>query len=92
MSNGEWDIFGRIENLEQDIKAAKPTLEEATRVAVYAFELAFIALVRARPDQDRKLKDIIITDLKKLGLSLNTLNTLEQLMLKICDIAEKSWR
>jgi len=41
MNTLEWDIFKRIEDLEQDIDTAKPTLKEANTVATFAFGLAF---------------------------------------------------
>jgi len=51
MSNAEWDIFKRIKNLEQDIETAKPTLKDASTVALFAFGLAFgTAIARARSD------------------------------------------
>jgi len=41
MNTLEWDIFKRIEDLEQDIDTAKPTLKDANTVATFAFGLAF---------------------------------------------------
>lgn len=92
MSNAEWDIFKRIENLEQDIETAKPTLKDANTVALFAFGLAFGALTMHSPDHARKAKDSCLRTLKTLDLSPGILNKVEQVMLEVCDIGESSSR
>ena len=88
MSSAEWEFFKRIENLEQDIETAKPTLKDANTVALFAFGLAFGALTMRSPDHARKTKDSYLRDLKTLNLSPGILNKLEQVMLEVCDIVE----
>jgi hypothetical protein len=89
MSTAEWDIFARIENLEQDIKAAKPTVKDANIVSMFAFGLAFGAVAVRMPDQARGIKDSYLGYLKASGLSPKMLDILEQAMLEACDMAEK---
>jgi hypothetical protein len=90
MSTAEWDIFKRIENLEQDIETAKPTLEDANAVSTFAFGLAFGNMVIRTPKYAKKMKDECTQHLKTLGVSPKVLGLLEQFMLKACDIAEES--
>ncbi len=89
MSNAEWDFFKRIENLERDIEAAKPTLKDANTVAIFAFGLAFGAVAVHIPDQARRIKDSYKGYLKTSGVSPKTLDILERGMLEACDMAEK---
>jgi hypothetical protein len=90
MSTAEWDFFKRIENLEQDIETAKPTLNDANTVATFAFGLAFGNMVIRTPKYAKKMKDECTQHLKTLGVSPKVLDLLEQFMLKACDIAEQS--
>ncbi|MCK4388320.1 MAG: hypothetical protein KAW00_06055 [Dehalococcoidia bacterium] len=90
MGNAEWDFFARIENLEQDIKTAKPTLKDANIVSMFAFGLAFGAVAVHVPDQARRIKDSYLGYLKASGLSPKMLDILEQAMLEACDMAEES--
>lgn len=92
MSTAEWDIFKRIENLEQDIETAKPTLNDANTVAIFAYGLAFGTMVIQTPKYARKMKDECTQHLETLAVSPKVINLLEQLMLKACDIAEEELR
>jgi hypothetical protein len=84
-STPEFDIFKRIEKLE----ALKPTAEDGRILGMYAVYISFIALALQRPGQARKLKDTVMADLKKLGLSAGVLERLEKDLVEICDEAEK---
>ena len=89
MSNAEWDFFARIENLERDIKATKPTLKDVNTVALFAFGLAFGAMAIHIPEHARGIKDDYMGYLKTSGLSPKMLDMLERAMLEACDMAEK---
>jgi hypothetical protein len=92
MSTAEWDIFKRIEDLEQDIETAKPTLKDANTVAIFAFGLAFGTMAIQTPKYARKMKDECTKHLKTIGVAPKVFDLLEQLMLKACDLAEEELR
>jgi hypothetical protein len=81
----EFDLFGRIERLE----ALKPTAEDGRILGMYGVFLSFMALALQRRDVARKVKDTVMRDLRRMGLSPGVLEQLEEDLLEICDKAEE---
>lgn len=80
----EWDIFERLEKLEE----LKPTAEDAAILATFGFTLGFHSLAR-QSRNPRKLKDDWIAFLKRKGLSAEAREVLEEWLLAICKIIEE---
>lgn len=80
----EWDIFERLEKLEE----LKPTAEDAAILATFGFTLGFYSIA-ARSSNPRKLKDVWITFLRQKGLSVESLRVLEEWLLNICKLIEE---
>ena len=93
MSNTEeFEFFKRIEDLEKTTKGfevMKITAQENTTIAIVALYIAFCAFYFDSPHEARKGKDLIMLGLKRLGLSSQVLDKLEETMLGSCDALEK---
>lgn len=85
MEAPKWHIFERIEELEK----LRPTVDDISKLAVITFMLFFRWLVMEKPSRARRLKDDLIAILAKNGLSTETLKSLQQFMLGVCERAEK---
>lgn len=85
----EYEFFERLEKTEQDIGELKPTVVDGVKVALEACFLAFLAMARLYPSGARKIKDLVIADLKGKGLAPPLLEMLEHDLLLVCDRAEK---
>jgi len=80
----EWDIFERLEKLEE----LKPTAEDAATLAIFSFTLGFYS-VAARRSNPRQLKDVWITFLRRKNLSVQSLRVLEEWLLALCKLIEE---
>ncbi len=81
----EWDIFKRIESLEK----LSLTVDDLTKLAVTTFFILFADIAFNKPTGARKFKDMVVRFLKQYGLTTETLNQLEKIMLVVCNEAEK---
>lgn len=90
MSKAEWEFFGRIENLEQEIEIMHPTLKDAITLAILTYGIAFFAVALHSPEHVRRIKDSYMKELKTFGVSPGLLEMLERIMLGVCDIVEES--
>lgn len=77
----EWGIFKRLEHVEL-------TQKDIAIIAVYGFQLAFAAFCQHAPKNARKIKDIILGDLKR-GLSKIPLDVLTEGLTDLCDFYDK---
>ncbi|GAI25273.1 unnamed protein product [marine sediment metagenome] len=93
MSNTEeWQFFERIEELEKiakGLKSTETTALDGAIVGMIAFALAFFAFYESTPSSARAGKDELMLRLKKLPLSQQTVDGLEEMMLKMCDGLER---
>ena len=103
MSTPEWSIFDRLDELEnitlklmEQTDTAEPTLKktsatarDARILALNAFAWAFFASAIKSPNPTA-LKDAAIDSLKPAQLSPEILESLEEILIKICDILEKA--
>ncbi|MBA7596787.1 hypothetical protein ES703_03776 [subsurface metagenome] len=80
----EWDIFERLEKLEE----IKLTAQDAAILATFGFSLAFYAIAR-QYSNPRELKDVWIAFLKRKDLSTKARETLEEWLLAICKRIEE---
>ncbi len=89
MSNGEeWRFFERIEKLEKATKKLKfteTTALDGAIVGILAFGYAFAAFHESTPHRARAAKDEVMLRLKKWPLSQPMVDSLEEMMLIICD-------
>ena len=85
MEAPEWDVFKRIESLEE----LRPTVGDLTIIAVDTFLLLFGWLAMEHRSGARAFKDRLIAIFEKGGLSKETLNSLQKFMLQVCEKAEK---
>lgn len=88
METPEWDIFKRIERLEDKTKS-KLTLKDTSILSVLTFEIAFYAMGLHAPEFVRKHKDVLLGKLKTMGFSKEWLGILEEDLLSICDGIEE---
>ena len=102
MSTPEWNIFGRIEELEdialklmEKADITEPTLKDMSTVArdarisaEFGFILGFDAYIHYAP-KPIELKDKLIGVFKKQGLSREILDSLEKFMAATCEDVEK---
>lgn len=81
----EWEFFERIERLE----ALKPTADDGRILGAYAVGLSFTALALQRPNAARKMKDGVLGELEKRGISPGVLKWLKAYFLETCDLLEQ---
>lgn len=83
----EFDLFKRIENLEEKTKG-KLTFVDTSIMATMGLMLAWAAFSMHAPEYARKLKDNTLKGLKTAGLNKEALDVLEKLMSEQCDLWE----
>jgi len=84
----EFEVFKRIESLEEKIKG-EFTVKDASILALVGFELAFTALGLHTPQYARKFKDEFLGKLKKMDVTKKWLDCLEEDCLNICELVEQ---
>ena len=90
MSNGEpWEFFKTIENTAKRLEATEATAEENRAILLLTFALAFAAFYESAPHTARARKDLVMARLKKMPLSQQIVNALEEAMLAACDELER---
>lgn len=90
MSNGEpWDFFKTIENTAKGLEATEATARENRAILLLTFALAFAAFHESTPHTARAGKDLVIARLKKIPLSKQIVDALEETMLGVCDVFER---
>ena len=85
MSTPEWDIFARIEKLENIVPETKDNLI----LAVSAYAMSFLSLTLRTPSRARKFEDDMAKQLGQVGLSDRLLEVITDLMTNICNDVEK---
>jgi len=85
----EWDIFERIDKLELTFATTKPLLYDAIVTARLAFVLVFINITTHHPQGARKLKDSMMGSFKRMGLSEESLKSMEAALLILCEMVEQ---
>lgn len=80
-----WDFFERIERLE----SLRPTAEDSLLLGVYAYAMAFAALVKDNPNIARKLKDTFTAHLETTNLNPELIKVLEGALTVVCDQFEQ---
>ncbi len=92
MDTPEWDIFSRIESLEQmnrKFGTIEPALGEVRLIAIWAFLMGFFNMFSDRPSRARAGKDELMLRFRQSGVSAQTLELLEKGMLTFCGELEK---
>ena len=84
----EFDLFERIENLEQRAKG-ELTVREASIVGLLGLETAYLAMSLHAPKLARKYKDDLLGKLKKMDFNEQWLALLEEDFLNLCESVEK---
>lgn len=84
----EFDLFKRIENLEQRAKG-ELTIRDASIIGFLALETAYLAMSLHAPKLARKYKDDLLGKLKKMDFNEQWLALLEEDFLNLCESAEK---
>ena len=65
------------------------TKNDALVLAKMALTLAFLNMTARRPEGARKLKDRLMRSVKHAGLSEESLKTVENMLLILCDAVEQ---
>jgi len=84
----EWDWFERLEKLEK-MFVTKPTLHDTFVVAMLALDIAFVEAIADHPERARKLKDILMKWVKAEGISKESLENVERMLLEVCEEFEE---
>lgn len=84
----EFDLFKRIENLEQRTKG-ELTIRDVSILSLLGLEIAFAAMSLHAPQFVRKYKDDFLRKLKEMGFNKQWLDILEEDFLDICEGVEK---
>jgi hypothetical protein len=87
----EFDLFKRIENLEQRTKG-ELTIRDASMLGLLSLESAYLAMSLHAPQLARKYKDNLLGKLKKMGFNKQWLDLLEADFLDLCEGVEKMAR
>lgn len=85
----EFDIFKRLERLEEITNGEFTAVTETLLVAIAAFWVAFLALSTHYPEFARKYKDDIVGSLQRKGLNRRLLDMLREISTDIVDQIEK---
>jgi hypothetical protein len=102
MSTDEWDIFSRIEGLEEitldlmekgeavepNIKSLTENLREIDSLAMITMIMLYIKVAGDRPNSSRVIKDYLIDLLKEVGVGNTRINYMEKYMLRFCEKIE----
>ncbi len=103
MDTPEWSIFDRLDEIEditlklmEKADITEPTLKDTTTIARearilawYGIGMGFLETAQDLPNP-RALKDNIIRSLNNLGLSQRTLKTMEEMLIKMCEVIEEA--
>lgn len=85
----EFDLFKRIENIEQRTKGPL-TIRDASIIGFLGLECAYLAMSIHAPKLARKYKDNLIGKLKKMDFDKQWLALLEEDLLNLCEVVEKT--
>ena len=77
MQTPEWDLFKRIEALEEKTKA-EFTVQDATILATIGLQVAFRSAILHTPQYAREYKDRILGNLKKMRVNRKMRDMLEE--------------
>ena len=88
MDAPEFDLFKRVENLEDKFKG-ELTVKDAFILGAMGFETAYAALSFQFPQYARKYKDEFLGRVKQAGLSHKWLDILQEDLLNVCNIIEQ---
>lgn len=91
MSNGEmWDkLFKRVDSFRAELKPTQTDTTDALILAYYALLLSFQHASVDYPSETRRLKDDVITALRKEDLSNRKLELIAEELKNICDSLEQ---
>lgn len=87
METPEFDLFKRVENLEDKFKG-ELTVKDAFILGAIGFEIAYAALSFQSPQNARKFKDEFLGRLNQAGLSHKWLDILQEDLLNVCSSIE----
>ena len=89
METPEFDLFKRIENLEEKFEG-ELTVKDAFILGAIGFEIAYAALSFQSPQNARKFKDEFLGRVKQAGLSHKWLDILQEDLLSVCNNIEQT--
>ena len=83
----EWDIFGRIENLEETIKEIEGQVPMDTlgHMITVTFVMSFYAFCLHDPENARKIKDALLGGMRKRGLNPLTVKAIEKMLISMVE-------
>jgi hypothetical protein len=92
MANEEmWEkLFKRVASFKTELKPTATDARDAFLLGSYALRLSFALAIVDRPSRARKLKDMVVGDLKERGLSRKRIETIGNELSDLCDTVEKT--
>ncbi len=105
MTTPEWNIFSRLEELEditlkimEKAETTAPTLndiattaKDARNLAIFGVAMSFVSFaLSAHLENPRKLKDSYIKGLKHLRLNQKLLEVVDSSLIEICELLEET--
>lgn len=86
-----WDrLFKRIDSFTTRLEPTETDARDAVNVASYALELAFVGGIIEHPSDARKVKDVIVEQLRQYGVSPKRIEAISKDLVELCEIVEKT--